>query len=747
MRRYSRPDAPGRPAGASGGLFGQAALPSVLPGRPQPLGAVPDAGGVNFSVFSQHASSVELLLFDAHDAPAPSRVITLDPERHRTFHFWHCHVAGLRPGQVYAYRMDGPGPARESGTRFAPRKVLLDPYARANVNTLWDRLRAVGPEDNCASSMRSTVVDLAGYDWEGVQPPRTPLTETVLYELHVGGFTASPTSRTVHPGTFSAVVEKIPHLLELGVTAVQLMPVFDFDERRVLRTGPDGAPLHDYWGYAPFGFFAPHTGYCSDPLAGTHVTEFRDMVKALHRAGIEVILDVTFTHTSEGDENGPTISFRGQANETYYHLWPQDRRRYMDFTGRGNAINANHPAVAKLVIECLEYWVTEHHVDGFRFGLASELARGDGGSELEVPPVLWAVELSSVLTEAKIIAEPWDGGGIYQVGHFPGKRWLQWNGPYRDDVRRFVRGEGGLLRSLAHRLGGSPDVFRGQGQLPTNSVNFVTCHEGFTLNDLVSYDHRHNLANGQAGVDGAAENFSWNCGIEGPTEDPAVERLRARQVRNLLALLLLSRGVPMLLAGDEFRNSQGGNNNADCQPNETSWLDWDQAAKEEDLRRFVREMIALRRRHEALSRAQFYPQCAAVERAASQAAAVRRGEVRAAGAPARPTDGPSEAVWHGTRLGKPGWDDPEARVLALTLAGRGGRPDLHLILNMSDKAQEFELPADRGGAWLRLVDTARPAPEDILPPGSEAPVEGLGYVAEGHSIVVLVAADAPLDSD
>jgi glycogen operon protein len=686
----------------------------VTPGWPQPLGATPTPEGVNFSVFSEHATHVELLLFDHCDAPEPSSVIVLDSLRNRSYHFWHCHVSGIGPNQVYAYRMDGPDRTKELGTRFTPDKVLLDPYSRANINTLWDRIGAIGPEDNCATSMRSMVVDLHAYDWEGDGPLRTPLADTVVYEMHVGGLTASPTSGVAHPGTFSGVVEKIPYLKELGVTAVELMPIFDFDEHQVLRMGPDGRPLRNYWGYDPFGFFAPHSAYCTDPRNCHHITEFRDMVKALHRAGIEVILDVVFNHTSEGNENGPTISFRGQANEAYYHLWPQDRHYYMDFTGCGNAINANHPAVAKFIIECLEYWVAEHHVDGFRFDLASELARGAEGHELDVPPVLWGIELSGILSETKIIAEPWDGAGLYQVGRFPGKRWAQWNGPFRDDVRRFVRGNVGLVGTIATRIGGSADLFATQGQLPTNSINFITCHDGFTLNDLVTYNGKHNEANGEAGADGTWENYSWNCGVEGPSDAPDVERLRVRQIKNHAALLLLSRGVPMMLAGDEFRNTQYGNNNAYCQDNAVSWLDWEQERKHTEIRRFFQGMIALRKRFAALRQAQFF--C---------------GRTNERGLP--------DVTWHGTELEKPGWDDPHAQVLSFTLAGFDGDRDLHVILNMFHQGLDFELPRIGGHRWARIVDTSLPLGEDILAPGSEAPVHGNHLHSHGRSVVVLVA--------
>ncbi|MFD9004753.1 glycogen debranching protein GlgX [Streptomyces sp. NPDC059582] len=690
------------------------AVSRVGPGRPQPLGATVDADGVNFSVFSEHATRVDLLLFDRCDAPRPARVIRLHPEQHRSFHFWHCHVAGLGPGQVYAYRIDGPRNTHHSGARFNHRKVLLDPYARANINSCWDRSHAIGSGDNVEHSMRSLVVDLDDYDWEGDRPLRTPMADTVIYEAHVSGLTASPTSHTAHPGTFSAVMEKIPELQRLGVTAVELLPVFDFDETQTLRIGPDGTPLRNYWGYDPYGFFAPHTGYCAEPHLAGHITEFRDMVKALHRAGIEVILDVVFNHTSEGNEYGPTISFRGAANEAYYHLWPQDRSRYMDFTGCGNAVNANHPMVTKFILECLEYWVTEHHVDGFRFDLASEMSRGPMGYEMAVPPALWAIELSQVLAETKIIAEPWDGGGLYQVGRFPGKRWAQWNGPFRDDVRRFVRGDAGLVGEIASRLGGSADLFFPQQVLPTNSINFVTCHDGFTLNDLVSYNHKHNHANGESNADGAHENFSWNCGVEGPTDSEEVERLRVRQIKNLLSVLMLSRGVPMLLAGDEFRNSQQGNNNAYCQDNETSWLDWDQAEKETEIRSFTERVIGLRKRFKTFRTPRFFTE--------------RHNERDVA-----------DVTWHGTQLFCPGWDDADARVLAATLGGFQGDPDLHLILNMYHLGLDFELPIIDGHTWHRVLDTACTGPRDLLAPGQEEPIEADVFHAHGRSVVLLVA--------
>ncbi|MEA2717868.1 MAG: isoamylase [Actinomycetota bacterium] len=685
----------------------------VSAGHSQPLGAVCRGGGVNFSVYSEHATAVQLLLFASDDAIEPEQIVTLDPEDNHSFHFWHCHVAGAAAGQLYAYRMAGPADVSASGLRFNPNKVLLDPYALGNVNSLWDRVAACGPDDNVATSMRSVVIDPDDYDWEGDQPLSTPLADTVVYEMHVRGFTRSPSSGVAAPGTFAGVVDKIPYLQSLGVTAVELLPIYDFDETDVLRTTADGTPLRNYWGYDPIAYFAPHSAYCTAPGQGSHLVEFNDMVKALHRAGIEVILDVVYNHTGEGNHRGPTISFRGQANEAYYHLVDEDKQYYEDYSGCGNTLNANHPVVTKMIIESLEYWVTEHHVDGFRFDLGSVLSRGTDGTPMAVPPVLWNIELSRVLSETKVIAEAWDARGLYQVGNFPGERWSEWNGPYRDDVRRFVRGEPGLAAPLARRIAGSEDLFGPEGELPTNSINFVTCHDGFTLNDLVSYNSKHNAANGEDNRDGSDNNESWNCGVEGPTDDPFVESLREQQIKNFATILLVSRGVPMLVAGDECRRSQGGNNNAYCQDNEISWLDWALTEKHADLVRFFRQMIGLRKRFPTLRQDRFYT-----------------GAVGARGLP--------DIAWHGVRLGQPGWNDPMCRVLSFTLAGIHDEPDLHVILNMYDLGLDFELPPIEGRRWARAVDTARPSPDDILDPGSEVPVEGDTYNARGRSAVILV---------
>ena len=477
-------------------------------------------------------------------SPQPLCSFRLDPARNRTFHFWHGYVRGARSGLHYAYLVDGPRePSR--GLRFDPDKVLIDPYARGNHKALWRRGPACVPGDNVTTSMRSVVIDESSYDWAGDEPLRRPLAETVVYEMHVGGFTRHPSSGVTRPGTFLGLVEKIPYLKELGVTAVELLPVFDFDDAEARTV--DGRRLVNYWGYSTMAYFAPHAGYCVSPEEGSHVREFRDMVKALHAAGIEVILDVVYNHTDEGNHQGPTFCWRGFDNPIYYHLVRDDSAYYFDYTGCGNTFNCNHPIGAKFITDSLRYWVKDMHVDGFRFDEASVLSRGEDGYPVPHPPVLWQTELHEDLADTKIAAEAWDAAGLYQVGHFPGYRWAEWNGRFRDDLRKFVKGDPGLVGALASRLTGSPDLYQSTGHLPVNSLNFVTAHDGFTLNDLVSYNGKHNEANGEGNRDGVDDNASWNCGVEGPADDPEVEALRDRQVKNFAALLLMAQGVPMLV--------------------------------------------------------------------------------------------------------------------------------------------------------------------------------------------------------
>jgi glycogen operon protein len=541
------------------------------------------------------------------------------------------------------------------------------------------------------------------------------MSETIIYEMHVGGFTRSPSSGTKNPGTFAGVIEKIPYLKELGVTAVELLPVHDFDEKQVLRLSPiDGKPLVNYWGYSTISFFAPNNGYCVSPECGSHLDEFRDMVKALHRAGIEVILDVVYNHTDEGNHQGPTINFKGLANHVYYQLSPQDRQYYMDYTGCGNTINGNHPIAEKMIVDSLEFWVKEMHVDGFRFDEAVILCRGEDGLPMIHPPVIWQIELSEVLADTKVIAECWDAAGLYQVGYFPGYRWAEWNGRYRDAVRRFVKGDPGIIGDVASRIAGSADIYEAAGEYPINSVNFVTCHDGFTLNDLVSYDYKHNEANGEGNRDGIDENLSWNCGWEGPTDDPGIEALRDRQVKNFATILLISVGVPMICAGDEVRRSQQGNNNAYCQDNELSWMDWTLPEKNAGMYRFWSRLIARRKHYNQLHRPRFF--C---------------GEANERGVP--------DISWHGCELNSPGWYDSDCRVLAYTLGGFDGQPDVHVMMNMGWTPATFQIPPIANRSWHRVIDTSLPSPDDITEVGQEIPINGSDYTVNDRSVVILIS--------
>jgi glycogen operon protein len=680
-------------------------------GSPHPLGATTVSGGVNFSIFSGDATGVDLLLFEAHDSPDPYQTITLDPMVNKTFHFWHVLVHGIGAGSHYAFRVDGVNNPT-AGFRFNRNKVLIDPYSRGNTDTLWNRGAACDGNDNVRTSMRCVVIESASYDWEGDQPLKRPLEDTIIYEMHARGFTRSASSGVQHPGTFGGIIEKVPYLKSLGVTAVELLPVFDFDETAVLRV-VNGQPVTNYWGYSTIGFFAPQPFYCVSPESGSHLTEFRDMVKALHKAGIEVFLDVVFNHTDEGNHLGPTFSFRGIDNRTYYFLVPWNLQYYLDFSGTGNTFNCNHPIAEKLIVECLRYWVHEAHVDGFRFDEGSILARDESGTPVAHPPVVWQIELDDDLADTKVIAEAWDAAGLYQIGHFPGDRWSEWNGRYRDDVRHFVRSDPGMVGALASRLAGSSDLYQSRGELPVNSINFITCHDGFSMNDLVSYNGKHNEANGENNQDGINDNTSWNCGVEGDSTDLAIEALRNQQIRNFAAILMLSRGVPMFVAGDEVRRTQKGNNNAYCQDNDTSWFDWTLVQKNAGLLRFWTGMIEFRKSHAALRSRQFFD------------GAVNEREL-------------TDVTWHGTQLNTPGWNDPEARVLGMTLAGFNGDSDLHVMFNAYWDKLDFAVPAVAGRTWKKVIDTAQPSPQDIVDPGGGTPVTGATCTVQGRSVVVLM---------
>ena len=684
----------------------------VLPGRPAPLGATVQEDGVNFSLFADRATAVEFLLFDRYDQATPSHVVRLDPIVHRTHYYWHHFVPGLRDGQIYGYRVYGPYEPRQ-GHRYNPSKVLLEPYTRAVAyGDNLCRADAYGDIDNACTSFKSVVVDLAGYDWGDDRPLQRPMRDTVIYETHVRGLTIHPSAQVQHPGTYRGLIDKIPYLQSLGITAVEFLPVQQFDPQEVERSNPiTGEPLCNYWGYAQVAFFAPHQGYATEPGGRSVVDEFRDMVKALHAAGIEVILDVVFNHTAEGGAYGPTISFRGLANAAYYVLG-QDRRRYLDYTGCGHTIRATHSVVRRLIRHCLRHWVTEYHIDGFRFDLASALSRDDRGRPMRDSPLLWEIESDPVLAGTKLIAEAWDAAGLYQLGGFTGNRWAEWNGRFRDDVRRFVRGDHGSVRDLAWRMTGSFDLFRKKDSYrSTQSINYVTAHDGFTLADLVSYNQKHNWANGEENRDGEDHNHSWNCGVEGPTEDPEILALRARQMRNLLTLLMTARGTPMLLGGDEFARTQQGNNNAYCQDNEISWYDWSFAEAHGDLLRFVQQLTALRRRHPTLT-----------------------VDHRMNG---KPYDLllHEDVTFHGVRLGHPDWGY-YSHSLAIHLHGQEGDAGFYIIANAFYEPLEFELP--KGITWHRIVDTSLPSPEDIVEDEEQATaITGTTYWVAAHTVVLL----------
>ncbi|MEA3407679.1 MAG: glycogen debranching protein GlgX [Chloroflexota bacterium] len=685
----------------------------VLPGHPHPLGATVQGDGVNFSLFSANARGVQLLLFDRSDEE-PVHTIMLDPEENKTYYYWHAFVRGIGDGQIYAYRVDGPYEP-ERGMRFDSGKVLLDPYALAvDYGEHWARKEAIGSGENTLSALKCVVVDPSGYDWEGDEPLERPMDDTVIYEMHVKGFTAHPSSGVSCRGTYAGLVEKIPYLRDLGVTAVELLPVQQFDPQEVVHENPvTGEPLTNYWGYAPLAYFAPHVPYTCSKDARDALDEFRDMVKALHRAGIEVILDVVFNHTAEGGCDGPTISFRGIENVAYYMLKP-NRREYYDFTGTGNTINSNHSVVRRLIRECLRYWVDVLHVDGFRFDLASVLSRNEQGEPISDSPILWGIESDPVLAGTKLIAEAWDAAGLYELGAFTGDRWAEWNGRFRDDVRRFVRGDEGMVKDFARRMAGSFDIFRDKpSYCSQRSINYVTCHDGFTLADLVSYEKKHNEANGAGNEDGTDQNYSCNYGIEGPTHDSEIRRLRRRQMKNMIALLLMARGTPMLLGGDEMARTQEGNNNAYCQDNETSWFNWERLEENEDLHRFTRLMIALRRQYPTLTMDHVlgrWPYQEALH---------------------------EDLTFHGVRLRRPDWGY-WSHSLAIQFHDRGETADFFLIANAYTKPLAFEIPPKT--RWKRVVDTSLESPEEIVRVENAPLVETSKVEAGPRSVIVLIEA-------
>jgi len=677
---------------------------AVRAGARLPLGATVRHDGVNFALFSPRATRVWLRLYARAEDVQPIAELELDAKEHRTYGFWHVLVGGAKPGWCYTWRADGPSePAAE--LRFDSRRELLDPMARLVSDALWERAAAV---DGDPDAMRAVIAAADDYDWEGDEPLHRSLADAVIYELHVGGFTRHPSSQVASPGTFRGVVDKIPYLKALGVTDVELLPVFAFDTQDVpAATAAIG--LTNYWGYSPVGFFAPHAAYAA---SGDPRREFRDMVKALHAAGIGVILDVVLNHTAEGGADGPTIGWKGLVNELFYLLDPSDPAKYLDFTGCGNTVSCNHPVVAQWLIECLTFWAAEMHVDGFRFDLAGVLSRDETGKALSHAPVIAGIEFAPALADVHLIAEAWDAGGLYQVGSFPGFRWAEWNGRYRDAVRRFLRGEPGHLGEIATRIAGSSDLYAWAGKTPQSSVNYVTCHDGFTLYDLVSYDRKHNSANGESNRDGRDDNYSWNSGVEGATDDAEILRVRAQRACNFMAVLLLSQGVPMLTAGDEVLRTQRGNNNAYCQDNDLSWLDWSFSPGARAMLRFTRELIALRKRHPSLRRTRFL-------------------NGSAAGSPA-------EIHWYGESLAPPAWEDPAARVLCFTMAGSVPQEKaLHVMINMAPTVRNLPLPEPAVHNWRRIADTTLVAPDDIVPAG--VALAGTFYRLGPHGVAICEA--------
>jgi len=693
---------------------------SVRSGVPFPLGAHVRGNGVNFAIFSRHATGVRLDLFDNPTDAAPARVFILDAGRNKTGDIWHVWLEGVRPGQLYGLRVTGPYAPHE-GHRFNPNKLVLDPYASAiAVAGTYDFRAAFGYDPSAsekdlsfsevddAAVASKCVLTHTDFDWCGDQPLRRSWESTIIYELHVRGYTFHPSAGSSFPGTYRGLTEKIPHLKDLGVTAVELMPVQEFNENQCLLINPEtGERLKNYWGYDPVAFLAPKASYASASRNGAQVLEFKEMVRAFHQAGLEVILDVVFNHTVETNELGPTVCFRGIDNAIYYWL-ADDKRFYRDFTGTGQTINAAHPVVRDLILDALRYWVIEMHVDGFRFDLASVLGRDRQGRLVADAPLLERIAEDPILRDTKLVAEAWDAAGAYQVGSFSYRRWAEWNGHFRDEVRRFWRGDEGMVGSFASRICGSSDLYGESGKGPECSINFVTCHDGFTLNDLVTYERKHNEANGEGNRDGAYENYSANYGAEGTSSDPGINALRARQIKNFLLTVAISRGVPMLLAGDEFCRTQRGNNNAYCQDNDTSWIDWSLLEQNKDAFRFARGVLALRHAHPVLCREAFY------------------------------TD--QDIRWFSPYGKDPGWFNPREKRLACLIRGQA-EPDLYLMFNADVEPIRFVLPEPlKHGSWRLAADTALPAPRDICAPDEErALANAASYLVEARSSVVLVA--------
>ena len=706
---------------------------TVENGKALPLGATLTDKGINFAVFSRNATAVTLLIFESDLPESNYREIKLNDKINRTGDIWHCFIKDLKENTCYLYRADGPY-MPERGHRFNANKVLLDPYAKALTDFVnWDFKNSLGYDsyassrdlsfsyiDNLASSPRCIVID-DEFDWQGDLPINYPLRFSVLYETHVKGLTMHPSSGVSAPGTYRGVIEKIPFFKDLGITSLELLPIQEFNENELNSKNPmTGKKLVNYWGYSTVAFFAPKSSYAFDRSPGGAVREFKEMVRELHKAGIEVILDIVFNHTAEGSELGPTLSFRGFDNSIYYML-SHERRYYKNYSGCGNTVNCNHPVLRSFILDCLRYWVMEMHVDGFRFDLGSILGRDEHGNLMENPPVLQRIAEDPILSKTKIIAEAWDAGGAYQVGWFPGGRWAEWNDRYRDELRRYWRGDAKQTRYLATRLSGSSDLYLRDGRKPFHSINFITSHDGFTLMDLVSYEKKHNVQNGERNNDGGDNNLSSNNGVEGP--DESLRPIRLKLMKNFIASMMVSLGTPMLLGGDEICRTQRGNNNAYCQDNELSWYDWSLFDKNADFFRFVKEMIRFRLRHPGFMRPEFFTG--------------RDGNYNAI----------PDISWFDEHGDMPDWDNIGS-CLAFRMDGSQAEKladrdhnDFFIMFNGGSTAVNFRIcdPPD-SKKWMRTIDTGLSHPEDLLTPGNEAALDDqVFYHVKERSIVVLTS--------
>jgi len=688
--------------------------PALQFAHPLPYGAILHDGGVQFVVFSRSARAMRVLLYEKVDDLEASEVIHLNPDTDRWGDVWSAFVPGIGAGQLYHFQADGPYEP-EFGQRFDGTARLIDPYARALAGTFLQSSDGVVRPPKCV------VVD-DQFQWQGDRHLRRNLSETIIYELHVRGFTQSPTSDVEHPGTYLGVIEKIPYLQSLGVTAVELMPVHEFP---ILDCWGNLPERPNYWGYDSMAFFSPHRGYAAGDTPGCQVNEFKEMVRALHQAGIEVILDVVFNHTCEGNELGPTINFKGLENKVYYML-DGEGAYYRNYSGCGNTVNGNHPIVREMIFNCLRHWVHNYHVDGFRFDLASILSRDREGNLVPNPPLVEVIAEDPMLADTKIIAEAWDAAGAYQVGTFANLRWAEWNGRYRDDIRRFWRGDPGQRGHMATRLAGSSDLYEPGGRKPYHSINFTTSHDGFTLSDLVSYAHKHNEANGEGNRDGDNNNHSCNFGVEGPTHRADVEVARLRQIKNFLTTMLLSQGVPMIVSGDECRRTQRGNNNAYCQDNEVSWFDWKLVEENEDLLRFTQALIDFRKNEPSVRREDFL-----------RGKTNRRGEL-------------PDVSWFDPDGKDIDWNEDEARLTCLLRAwtpeddrSDDGRHVL-IFINAAAEPLQFIVPGTaRNLDWRRFVDTAAEGPADIYPGGGGPRMGRTPRVDLAERSMIVYVADEP----